>query len=314
MKQLIRLHLLVLTTILTLIAATNAFAQYTLQVSHTEYIPLTNAVELPMRWADTTDPYTYYNPGKRSFTFFDTVFTVDSTNPIGVSKWGDLMLESENRGMIIDGFFTNMLDSIGPDSKVYAETDETKGEPIVKFEWRHVGFKGFPASIYLNCQIWLYQRSGLIETHFGTATIDCANGPDETRLAYAGLFLGSPDFGKIYKLFWLYGDPNAPSVTRGSFKTLNCFPDSGTVYTIAPQTLGVKEGQLDNRRVKSRLVHDRLLLDDRSEVTIYNLRGAIVAESSTPIQELDVAPLEPAPYFVVSHSLHQTSVQKIIKY
>jgi hypothetical protein len=105
----------------------------------------------------------------------------------------------------------------------------------MKVEWRNAGFAHGTAEDFMNFQVWLYGRSGIIEIRIGDGMVGSEmafnGGP------WLGTFMAVPTFTKALAKCWIYGDPAAPrldSLKTLNFRRLESAPASGTVYRLVP--------------------------------------------------------------------------------
>lgn len=300
---------IVITFIVLALASTTASAQYRLTVSKEEYRPLEDAIELVSRWYDTVEPVTYVDLGGETFKFFDEPYTFDAAFPLGIAKNGHIKILKSNSGVIIDPYFTAMIDSV-TGSKVLWKVEGETGNKVLKIEWRIVGFFGFGDTITTNFQSWHYQNSGKMEFRYGPHTIPKDPNDDFPDGAYVGLFKGTTDFMTLHKIFHLWGtNPEKPSITKLSFKIFTYPPDNGTVYSIVPPSASVTE-ENGEESIGSIIFSDNLSIPEASSLTLYDMTGRELANGRSNV---DVSQVTAGMYMLRIKTAGGVQIRKALK-
>ncbi|MEP7219346.1 MAG: T9SS type A sorting domain-containing protein, partial [Bacteroidota bacterium] len=105
----------------------------------------------------------------------------------------------------------------------------------VKVEWKNVGFQAGAASDSANFQIWLYQKTGVIEIRIGPGSA-----PDlaTTLRVWMGAFISPRSFNYMVEKCWIVGNPSNPTfdVSRNfTFNGITSLPPSGTILRLTPR-------------------------------------------------------------------------------
>lgn len=263
-------------------------AQYSLTTASEPYASLSTGQRLTMRWADTVNPYSYVDLGGERFTFFGESFAPDATVPLGISKWGNLEFRNATSTIIIDPFHAATLDSLQPEATVRVALDGEPGDRVLKVEWQQLGFNVLPSAITATFQIWIYQRTGNIDFKYGRQDLECDPSVTTPQGPYVGILKATSDFSKIQKVFWLTGDPSAPSVSKISIRPLKCAPSMHTVYRLAASVAHVDE-PLDSRTVPDRRATTELCVTEGADITIVTMNGRVALRSERTQGIVDVA-------------------------
>lgn len=277
----------------------NAHAQYTFKKRTAPYQPLQTEQVLEMRWDDTVNPYTYVGYDGLAFKVFGEEFAFNSKYPIAISKWGNVEIRNANSVVIIDPFHTSAMDSVKPTAKVSAMVDGTEGDYIMKIQWKDMGFESAPPDLYTNFQMWMYQRTGDIEFHYGPHNIGCDPSDPTLQGAYVGLFIAPPDFSSIRKIYWVYGSPEDPKISKMQIRAMKCVFDENTVVTLAAPVAGVSETEVASTPMEAIYVQDRTLtLANASDVKLYSIMGQMILSEGTVNGELSLQHISAGRYFI----------------
>ena len=114
-------------------------AQYALSQRTSPYQQLEGGMNIPMRWDDTVNPYTYVDLYGLPFTIFGESFKLDQFYPIAISKWGNVEIRNATHAVIIDPFHTSSLDSLMPTAQVSLDVVGPIGDRVFKIQWRDLG-------------------------------------------------------------------------------------------------------------------------------------------------------------------------------
>jgi len=117
------------------------------------------------------------------------------------------------------------------------------GTGIYKIEYRNVGFKDAPDSIFANFQIWMYQENQNIEIHIGPNNLNESVGEVRIGVWHTDLTPGpSPDgAADVYEVIQLAGSAAKPDVIRNEGDiSLRTYPTDGQVFRfVYNQTAGI---------------------------------------------------------------------------
>jgi hypothetical protein len=268
-----------------------ARAQYTLSHRPQTYQELTSGMNIPMRWADTVNPYTYVDLNGLTFKLFGEEFALNEFYPIAISKWGNVEIRSAKSAVIIDPFHTSSLDSLKPGAAVSLDVEGATGDRILKIQWKDMGFTGFPIEETVNFQLWMYERTGQVEFYYGPHSLVCDKNDPTLQGAYVGMFIAVPDFSKINKIFWIYGDPENPKTSKTNIKAMHCHFDVNTAVALNAPSADVAMHE-EETVIPGLLVQrgSTIKLDNASSLKLYSITGQLVmdAESASASLALDV--------------------------
>ncbi len=287
----------------------------TVGTSLSEYIPLTNGAPIFIDW---TNVLLYPPDGEdRTIQLFNKPFMLMDSNRLYVAGTGNIDVFSETEGVIVD-VFNGDLDSLMPSAVVRYTREQEAGEDVLKIEWKDISIKGCPES-RINCQLWLYETTGIIEMHYGTIVMTCDsvfNGP------YIGLFKGNRNFTANLKLNWLKGDPAAPTLTTANFYALKGAPSFGTVYRLTPTSLNDVEppaGQT-SLRFYPNPANDKLTIqiptaeqDAVIRITDITGKALLQLQSAKPITTIDVGHLPKGMYIIELNNGYEIKHQRFIR-
>lgn len=254
-----------------------AHAQYSLSHRTDNYRPLEDGMYIPMRWDDSVNPYTYVDLNGLAFKLFGEDFTLDAVHPIAISKWGNVEIRSEKHAVIIDAFHTASLDSLIPSAQVSLDVVGTIGDRILKIQWRDFGFTGFSEDLVTNFQLWMYERNSNVEFYYGNNTLECDKTDPTLQGAYVGMFIAPADYSRISKIFWIYGDPETPKVSKMTIKAMHCaFAPNSAVTLATPSADVVANGE---EQVLSGLILQRtesIELENATSLKLYSVMGQLI--------------------------------------
>jgi hypothetical protein len=110
----------------------------------------------------------------------------------------------------------------------------------MKVQWKNAGFLGGAPADSVNFQIWLHQRSGVIEIRMGPGSMPTL----ATAGGWMGAFISPPDFRYMIEKAWIVGDPAKPVFDTKKnfvFDRLTALPPAGTIFRLTPTgSLGVR--------------------------------------------------------------------------
>jgi len=223
---------------------------YTLEVDSAPYKELTGGVPVPIGYG--FDVYYIELPNER-FDFFGHSYELQGSGALQVTGSGNLRIDDEVAGIatIIDGLFTT-LDTLDERSSISYMVEGEPGERVVAVQWKAAGFGKGTSADSANVQVWLYQKSGIVEMRYGPGAISTS-----TLLAsgiWVGAFAAPLDFTKAIAKCWITGSPAHPTfdtATNLDFKILSGLPTEGVVYRLRP---GTTSGVDDGGRRKSGLL------------------------------------------------------------
>lgn len=286
---------------------------------------------------------TYTIPIGFDFPFFDTTintlyfFEEGSGSVLSSSNLYEglhMMIMPYGAGLIDRGFGTGTSHS--PFS--YLLTGMA-GDHILKIQWKNAGFasdiyeNGFSTD-YTNFQLWLYEKTGLIEMHYGPILIT------DPELIFG---FGGPTVSLIPwhdydedtfspESLWLIGSPANPSmIMADDFNFLDFSMSPSTLYTFTNLVVSTKDFPLTNLSVFPNPAYDVLNItlptrySGTLEINIYDITGRpVFSESmgsdgkSTQLSgpdciQLTISNLRPGYYNLVLHSSKGIYISKFIK-
>ena len=232
------------------------FAQYELTISTETYVPLSDSVSL-------TDGLTWDDPELEfslpfNFSFYDTLLKdIDFSPGLG----GDVFFPDQNG---FGGFFFPIgadiidrnydFDSGGGDpggaSHIVTKVDGNSGNYILKIEWVNVGFYGEGDDDifedFINFQMWLYEKDGVIEYRYGpssiTKPIECYEGETGPNVGF--WFKYNENTDEFEAGNDLSGNPASAQMSQSDYP-YNTFLSgsipSNTVYTFSRTDMNVAE-------------------------------------------------------------------------
>jgi hypothetical protein len=194
---------------------------------------------------------------------------------------------------------------------------ENEGEErIVKVQFKDVGIQGVDSTAYVNHQIWLYEKSGLIQFRYGSVWLwECSSDPNVNLGPFIGLLRTNAITKKNSGIFSFKGDPSAPQISRTvPFGDLHCYPDSGIVYTISYQSASVAILPTANKFEGGSTVSNKIYLEGGvARATLYNLLGFPVKEWYETGSVLEIGELPNGIYQLRTENNRASNYSRILK-
>jgi hypothetical protein len=110
--------------------------------------------------------------------------------------------------------------------------DSSSGSKIMKIQWLNAGYF-FDSTMYLNVQVWLYEKTNNIEIRYGKSHVNLKY----SQLNGCGPLIGLEKVDTVagldqYELFLKgnAGEPSAVGLNNSGKKCLNDVPQEGSVY------------------------------------------------------------------------------------
>lgn len=172
-----------------------------------------------------------------TFKLYNLLFTFGGSTLLSMQPNGNLRIDNDSSIIIVDAAFT-YLDSIDNTTSLSYKIEGTSGDYIVKTQWKNLKIRARQAANYTNFQIWIYQKSGVIENHYGPSTTNNQIGFNTSTGPHAGMFYSPNNVSKIYEKLWLNGHYSSlkfDSTTKVSFDAMQGVPPEGTVYRFVPR-------------------------------------------------------------------------------
>ncbi len=213
---------------------------YSFTQEQAPYVELESATALAM---PVWDSVAVIDLGADAFRFFRREFRLTGETPFEVGGYGFVRAWDDSSVMVIDGLFTP-LTSRSEGTSVSYHLDGTPGDRVLKVQWKNVGFPTGIDSDFANLQIWIHQRSGVIELRYGPSSVEGPNAFN-TNGPWAGAFTSPSDFTRMTEKCWIIGDPAKPTYDTSrtfTFRRMTGAPAAGTLFRLTPRaTLAVPE-------------------------------------------------------------------------
>lgn len=179
-----------------------------------------------------------------TFYFYGKACTLGVDAKIGLGEGGFLALTLPDGIGFMDGILME-LEPIDETSRVSYAISGTPGDYVLQYQYKHHKIQSGPEGNYVNMQMWVFQRTGVIEVRYGPRS---GNNLDPFTTAdgvNAGVIRLSEAFSVVEKL-WLTGNPNDPTIDSAATQdipTLVGIPDDGTIFRFTPRavTSGVED-------------------------------------------------------------------------
>lgn len=215
------------------LATARSQATYSFTQEQAPYVELESATELAM---PVWDSVAVIDLDADAFTFFRRPFRLTGETPFEVGGYGFVRAWDDSSVMVVDGLFTP-LTSRSEGTSVSYRLDGAPGDRVLKVQWKNVGLPTGLDSDFANLQIWIHQRSGVIELRYGPSSI---KGPNafNTNGPWAGAFTSPSDFTRMTEKCWITGSPAKPTYDTSrtfTFRRLNGAPTAGTLYRLTPR-------------------------------------------------------------------------------
>ncbi len=217
-------------------------------------------------------------------------------------------------------------------SSISYQLEGTAGNRILKVQWKNVGFEGEYDSLgtlnyFINYQLWLYEKTNIIEYHYGPNKIDNA------QIAYYGDDI--PDVGfhflRIISVLenksdiranLLAGNPNSPYMQiEDGFdfpeERLDGTPANGIVYRFVPinGSVGITQKTKNSLAIYPNPASTELYIQANTNepIQILSFSGTLLKEyTNMPqgLQRIDISNLEKGMYIIKKGIAYQ----KLIKH
>lgn len=292
----------------------------------TEVVPYQDLVGATMAGiAPGDEPLHTLDFGQEEFTFFKKPYQLTGGQVLEIAGQGFIRFWTETSVVVIDGYFMNFNKRDDASTISYLIEGEP-GDKVLKVQWKNVGFPhGLPTD-YINFQIWLYQKSGVIELRMGPNQVQ---GPDTYKEngPWLGAFTSPKTFTEMTEKCWITGDPASPAFDTKKtlqFKRLTGTPAPGTLYRLTPATEASvlpERGNARELRLLPNPAGDIVTFDlgdapaANATVRVIDMSGSIVSELLLKQHErmIDVAALPGGAYVVEVTNGTERYVGKITK-
>lgn len=215
---------------------TNAQNSYSFQETTDAYTELTGATVI--KSTDFNSGGFYNLPVTNEvYKLYDVRFKFGGILTFAVQPNGNIRIDNDSSLIIIDAAFT-FLDSIDNTSQISYKIEGTSGNQIVKVQWKNLKIRDGAANNFVNFQIWVHQKSGVIENRYGASSSSNQNGFPPTTGPQVGIFYSPDDFSGIYEKQWINGHHTTPILDTSknySFRAMEGVPPQGVVYRFTPR-------------------------------------------------------------------------------
>jgi hypothetical protein len=215
----------------------SAFAQnsYSFKEATDTYTELSDATVI--KSSDFSSGFYMLPVENETYKFYNIRFKFGGILTFAVQPNGNLRIDNDSSLIIIDGAFT-YLDSIDNTSQISYKIEGQSGNQIVKVQWKNFKIRDGGANNFVNFQIWVYQKSGLIENRYGSSSPSNQIGFPPTTGPQVGVFYSPDDFSGIYEKQWINGHHTAPTLDTSKnyvFRAMQGVPPEGVVYSFVPR-------------------------------------------------------------------------------
>jgi hypothetical protein len=221
-----------------------------------------------------------------TFTWYRTNFKIDTIKTFHIQPYANVRFDNDTALIIVDAGFT-YLDSIDNTSSVSYTIEGSSGDKVIKTQWKNLKIRVGQSSNFVNMQIWVYQKTGIVEIHYGPSSSNNQTGFNKTSGPQVGMFFSRDNFTKCYEKLWVTGAPDAlklDSVNNYTFNAMSGVPVNGTVFRFLPRfaTAGIVDSKPSHgalRAYPNPLIGDQLFLEKTGNYALFNTAGAIVLEA-----------------------------------
>lgn len=241
------------------------------------------------------------------FKWYNTLFPIDTIKTFHIQEYANLRFDNDSSLIIVDGAFT-YLDSIDANSSISYTIEGNHGDRLIKAQWKNLKARAGKTGNFVNVQIWVYQRSGVYEIHYGPSSTNNQSGFNQTSGPQVGIFFSLDDFTKCFEKLWVTGSPAAlklDSNANYTFKAMSGVPLEGVVLRFIPRfkTLGIVNHSLKANEINvyPNPVSDGLLhFSEQADYRLYDMYGREVMSGSN-VSSLDVSSLPDGIYSIISN-------------
>lgn len=263
---------------------------------------------------------------KLPFTFnlfgedFDTLYTT-----IGYASFTYEILEYNGEPITnMSGYELSVFDSFDKQgfdsSSIKYQTTGSVGNRIVKVQWKGISFESdTTGKDYANGQLWLYEKDFKVEYHYGPTSIQNS----ETLYGTQGGFIVAILNQDGSDGYILTGDAKNPvsHTPAGTPPPAVVNPNTaGMVYTFSKSAStpvlpsSVKEKIIVSPNPFSDYIQIQNQSELRfSEVSIYNMQGALIQRVQGDVTSINTAGLAPGIYELIITTPQGSMVEKLVK-
>lgn len=218
-----------------------------LVIDNAPYTELTGDIALTDMTFAEGDPHEVKELYGETFNLYSKPMMMD-TLTTGILIFPNAFIEVINGGdFVICDALLRYLDSIDNNSKISYKIEGSSGNKILKVQWKNLKLRSGIAGNYVNLQLWLYQKDGMVEYRYGPASASNASGFTPSTGPSVGISYSDTNFASFKEKIWIYGTPpniKIDSAHNISFPNISGVPSNGTIYRFIPkQSLSVAENQ-----------------------------------------------------------------------
>ncbi len=226
---------------------------------------------------------------------------------------GNIRIDNDSSLIIIDAAFT-YLDSIDNTSHISYKIEGPSGDQIVKVQWKNLKIRDGAANNFVNFQIWIHQKSGVIENRYGPSASSNQIGFPPTTGPQVGIFYSPDNFSGIYEKLWVNGHHSAPTVDTSknySFKAMQGVPPEGVVYRFIPRFSTLSSPVIEKKTFKifPNPASNDIYFSKQSSGQVIDMLGKVV-KTFNHKESINVSNLSKGIYTIM---LENGATQKLIK-
>jgi len=283
-----------------------AQSSYRFESTSVNYVELIDAKKISFKLLDDMNGlYRLSELEGQKFRWFNTSFNLDSIKTFHIQPYANLRFDNDSSLIIVDGAFT-YLDSINESSSISYSIEGSTGEKLIKVQWKNLKVRVGKADNFVNLQIWVNQKTGVFEIHYGPVSANNQSGFNTSTGPQVGIFYSRDNFTKCYEKLWIKGSPTDPkqdSLANYSFLAMSGIPLEGVVYRFIPK---FKDLSINDKITKKQLmispnpIHDGWL--NLTEFGNYEITDGIGKSIISVHDErsIDVGSLKSGIYFIRS--------------
>jgi hypothetical protein len=247
------------------------------------------------------------------YKLYDVRFKFGGILTFAVQPNGNVRIDNDSSLIIVDAAFT-FLDSIDNTSEISYKIEGTSGSQIVKVQWKNLKIRDGQANNFVNFQIWIHQKSGIIENRYGKSSPGNQNGFPPTTGPQVGIFYSPDNFSGIYEKQWINGHHTAPTLDTSknySFRAMQGVPPEGVVYRFTPRfsTLSTKALIKNTLKVYPNPASETVTLSAASTGKVVDMTGKTAVSFSNQTN-INISTLPKGVYMLI---LQNGATRKVVK-
>ncbi len=292
---------------------TFAQSSYRFDATTGSYTELAGAKRISFALMDTLSGfYRLKELDAEVFKWYNTLFRIDTIKTFHIQPNANVRFDNDSSLIIIDGAFT-YLDSIDASSSISYKIEGNPGDRLIKVQWKNLKARVGKVGNFVNLQIWVYQRSGVFEIHYGPSSTNNQSGFNISTGPQVGIFYSLDNFTKCFEKLWVTGSPstfNLDSTKNYSFKAMSGIPAEGVVFRFIPKfsTLGIRDTEVSETQIYPNPVTAGVMyFSVPGDYHIVDSYGREVLRESG-VTSLDVSKLPDGIYSIISNLMHPLKV------